>query len=452
MFPAGRAAAAGANGNRATWAGRNLRRAGRARAHAAHGHRDRRRPPATLLEIRWQGLRDLMRRTPAIRAARRAAVSREQPARSPARDAAAARTCPTDALERVAAATVFESYGNFDWYTDFGPHRRRDPAEQIAAEPLIAAEGDPPTGLLLDSLRLCPREPAARARASHARLSRQGAGVRARRDCRSAQDGSGSAAGGTRCGRWGMWTCCGFRRTSCCKSILPNCRLRIADCEMSRIAESQIDPQSAIRNPQSEIDDTPARFPRRSSVSQRHADDADQPGSLHAVRRLRAGLRGDARQQSAVHPPGAEARQPHGGQCLHALRRPGVHDRLPDRGDRPRRRYAARCGSTTARASAAARARIAARTRRFGWSRFASRPARFVVDEATQQPILKATKCDFCAGQLTGPACQNACPHDALVRVDMANLTSWPVGWDVDQALRIYEYADQFRIEQEERR
>jgi Fe-S-cluster-containing hydrogenase component 2 len=48
----------------------------------------------------------------------------------------------------------------------------------------------------------------------------------------------------------------------------------------------------------------------------------------------------------------------------------------------------------------------------------------FFVDEATQLPILKATKCDFCAGQLTGPACQAACPHDALVRIDMNDLTS----------------------------
>jgi Fe-S-cluster-containing dehydrogenase component len=48
----------------------------------------------------------------------------------------------------------------------------------------------------------------------------------------------------------------------------------------------------------------------------------------------------------------------------------------------------------------------------------------FLVDDVTQQPILKATKCDFCAGQLTGPACQNACPHDALVRVDMADLSA----------------------------
>ncbi len=48
----------------------------------------------------------------------------------------------------------------------------------------------------------------------------------------------------------------------------------------------------------------------------------------------------------------------------------------------------------------------------------------FFVDDATKLPILKATKCDFCAGQLTGPACQAACPHDALIRVDMSDLTS----------------------------
>ena len=52
----------------------------------------------------------------------------------------------------------------------------------------------------------------------------------------------------------------------------------------------------------------------------------------------------------------------------------------------------------------------------------------FVADEQTGQAIAKATKCDFCAGQLTGPACQNACPHDALARLDMsdpANLAHW---------------------------
>jgi Fe-S-cluster-containing dehydrogenase component/CRP-like cAMP-binding protein len=43
----------------------------------------------------------------------------------------------------------------------------------------------------------------------------------------------------------------------------------------------------------------------------------------------------------------------------------------------------------------------------------------FIVDDATNLPIVKATKCDLCSDQLGGPACQRACPHDALVRVDM---------------------------------
>jgi Fe-S-cluster-containing dehydrogenase component len=49
-----------------------------------------------------------------------------------------------------------------------------------------------------------------------------------------------------------------------------------------------------------------------------------------------------------------------------------------------------------------------------------------VMDDVTGQPILKATKCDFCASQLTGPACQHACPHDALLRVDMRNVAELP--------------------------
>jgi len=41
-----------------------------------------------------------------------------------------------------------------------------------------------------------------------------------------------------------------------------------------------------------------------------------------------------------------------------------------------------------------------------------------VRDPENQLPILKATKCDLCTGQLGGPACVRACPHDALRRTD----------------------------------
>ncbi len=47
----------------------------------------------------------------------------------------------------------------------------------------------------------------------------------------------------------------------------------------------------------------------------------------------------------------------------------------------------------------------------------------FMVDKDLK-PILKATKCDLCASQYGGPACQRACPHDALIRADMTDTES----------------------------
>ena len=48
-----------------------------------------------------------------------------------------------------------------------------------------------------------------------------------------------------------------------------------------------------------------------------------------------------------------------------------------------------------------------------------------IVDAETNTPITKATKCDLCIDQWGGPACQRACPHDALKRVDMRDLNSF---------------------------
>ncbi len=43
----------------------------------------------------------------------------------------------------------------------------------------------------------------------------------------------------------------------------------------------------------------------------------------------------------------------------------------------------------------------------------------FVLAEATNAPVRRATKCDLCVEQKGGPACQRACPHDALARIDL---------------------------------
>ncbi len=46
----------------------------------------------------------------------------------------------------------------------------------------------------------------------------------------------------------------------------------------------------------------------------------------------------------------------------------------------------------------------------------------FIVDERNNRPLTQATKCDLCQQIPGGPACQRACPHDALLRIDMRML------------------------------
>ncbi|MFH1304582.1 MAG: cyclic nucleotide-binding domain-containing protein [Planctomycetota bacterium] len=46
-----------------------------------------------------------------------------------------------------------------------------------------------------------------------------------------------------------------------------------------------------------------------------------------------------------------------------------------------------------------------------------------IVDSQTHAPLTQATKCDLCIDQRGGPACERACPHDALFRVDMHDAT-----------------------------
>jgi Fe-S-cluster-containing hydrogenase component 2 len=51
----------------------------------------------------------------------------------------------------------------------------------------------------------------------------------------------------------------------------------------------------------------------------------------------------------------------------------------------------------------------------------------FMVD-ADMKPIIKATKCDLCVENHGGPACERACPHGALARINLneiESLTEW---------------------------
>ena len=51
-----------------------------------------------------------------------------------------------------------------------------------------------------------------------------------------------------------------------------------------------------------------------------------------------------------------------------------------------------------------------------------------IVVGTDMKPVLKATKCDLCVEQLGGPACERACPHGALARMNMGDLEEF-TGW-----------------------
>jgi len=48
-----------------------------------------------------------------------------------------------------------------------------------------------------------------------------------------------------------------------------------------------------------------------------------------------------------------------------------------------------------------------------------------LLTDRDMKPILKATKCDLCVEQIGGPSCERACPHGALARVNMNDLDSF---------------------------
>jgi Fe-S-cluster-containing dehydrogenase component/CRP-like cAMP-binding protein len=386
-----------------------------------------------LLEIRWQGLRDLMRRTPALRQ-HVEHLYRENSLRVHLRETPLLANLPNDALERVAAATVFESYGNFDWHTDFGPQGRREPAEQIAAEPLIAAEGDPPTGLLL-------------IRSGFARVSqRRGHGqqtiaylgkgqVFGLDELAAAQQTAAPVPWRHSLRAVGYVDVLRIPTDVVLQTIMPANRLRIAatrypakpaaGCPGLRIDEPN--GQSAIRNPKSEIDErmldflSDHRFLNGTQTMLINLDRCTRCDDCvracaathdNNPRFIRQGPKHDNIMvaNACMHcvdpvcmigcPTGAIARDLESGTVR-------INDRT--------------CiGCSTCANSCPYQAIHMVEIR--------DSAGAFYVDSATQQPILKATKCDFCACQLTGPACQHACPHDALVRVDMSNLAelaSW---------------------------
>lgn len=102
---------------------------------------------ATLIEIRWQGLR-LLRRDPTF-AQQLEQHYRQHWLRQHLREIPLLRYLPEDSLDRVTAATELNSFGRIEWNADFRKTQKLSTREQIESEPIVAREGSFPSSLIV---------------------------------------------------------------------------------------------------------------------------------------------------------------------------------------------------------------------------------------------------------------------------------------------------------------
>jgi len=102
---------------------------------------------ATLIEIRWQGLR-LLRRD-VVFAQQLENHYRRNWLRQHLREIPLLRHLPEDSMNRVEVATQMNSYGRIEWNADFRKSQKLSPREQIESEPIVAEEGNFPTSLIV---------------------------------------------------------------------------------------------------------------------------------------------------------------------------------------------------------------------------------------------------------------------------------------------------------------
>ncbi len=377
-----------------------------------------------VLEIRWQGLRDLMRRTDALRQ-HIEQLYRENSLRVHLRETPLLAQLPAQQLEAVAEAAIFETHGNFEWHANFESPATTPSQDAIVNEPLIVEEETPCEGILL-------------VRNGFARLShRFGHGHRT-----VAYLGKGQVFGLT-------------ESIESFESKQPTTHTN------SLRALGYVD---VIRIPQAVLEQHVFPTVRESlllEVAKKHAVQCShhhcdlhggsiggeqghvEPDLLEFLveRRFINGTQAMlvdldrctrcddcVRACAATHdnnPRFIRHGHQHGSMmvanaCMHCIDPvcmigcpTGAIGRDHETGVLRLNDLTCVGCSTCANSCPYDNIRMA---------EIRDPSGAIVLDEKTQQPIHKATKCDLCADQSGGPACQRACPHDALVRMDLGNL------------------------------
>lgn len=386
--------------------------------------------PSELLEIRWQGLRDIRRRVDDFRK-HVDRLYRERSLASHLQATPMFQHLDEDAISHIVDETLFETYGDFDWHTQYQRSRDKSFAQRLAGEPVILAEGDYPDGLLL-------------VRAGFARVSQiiNNGNQTLRYIGRGAVFGMAEIIHNWRQEHSPVAETMTMQSTLRALGYVDILRVPTTVIEkyvlptLSQVELSQYGlldrPLAGTKEPEN---DRRAKAPT--------IEPTIEPGMLEFLVEHRY-INGTATMLVDMD------RCVRCDECVTACAR--AHDNNP-RFNRHGRRHdhymvANACmhcmdpvcmiGCPTGaihRASPGGQVVINDRTC-IGCATCANscpydnirmvevRDGNGVLirDTVTNAPIIKATKCDLCLDQLGGPACQRACPHDALKRADMQDL------------------------------
>ena len=367
-----------------------------------------------ILEIRWQGFRELLKRHDAMRQHIESQY-RENSLRSHLREIDLLKDLPKSSIETISDLTIFESYGSFQWNQHFQSTQKQDIAARILTEPVIAKQGEYVDGLIM-------------IRNGFARLSR------------SRGDGQQTIA------YLGKGQTFGFRELN------HNWETgQQRPWSLSLRAVGYVDvlkiPTSAVEQfvlPNLEQSQRPPLFPEPETISNRRIAERDQSldqnlmeflvghryinGTQAMVIDLNRCTRCDdcVRACAATHdnnPRFVRHGEKHdhwmiANACMHCMD-PVCMIGCPTGaiGRSEKTGVVTINDSTCVGCSTCANSCPYDNIRMTKINDSKGLP---ILAADQQTPILKATKCDLCSSQPAGPACQRACPHDALLRIDLS--------------------------------
>lgn len=377
-----------------------------------------------VLEIRWQGFRELMKRHESMRKHIECQY-RENSLREHLRESELFRNLSAQAIEEIVDSIEFASFGNFQWNQSFQSTRQQDISARILAEPLIVTQGEYINGLIM-------------IRNGFARLSRQhGEGQQT-----IAYLGKGQSVGlrelvhNWRTGEQRPWLL--SLRAVGYVDIL---RIPTAICEkwiLPALSEQQLPPplptlaEIASGNVQRRAMRQPTIEP---ALTEFLVEERFINGTQAMVIDLDRCTRCDDCVRACAATHGGNPRFNRTGKkhdhwlvanaCMHCLDPvcmigcpTGAVGREMETGTLTiNDQTCIGCG-TCANSCPYSNIQMVE----------VNHPNGQPMVDPTGLPILKATKCDLCIDQLGGPACQRACPHDALMRIDLSTpvaMTEW---------------------------